>query len=318
MTLSLYQLPVIVFISLPFVGAAALGLVGYLIGGYVIPKLDRSRTARLDMFADGNTNHPASTRTPVGSFNHRVRIAFAKVGIDASGKEEYYLMVARIAVGIAVTIFLMIVGLPFLTSLVGFLAGYVFINGWITRAWNKTRTEMEAEIPSLLMRLNATIQTDQNVPAALETVAKTLKTNGPLQVWVMEVVSRMLSEGYGAIQAIRDDAATISTSLAITAELLGRTWTTGGEGYAKAFGSAADNLESVLDARVLARAKGAGAQNTVNILMGATIGVIAFMTRSGSIGEIVRTPLVQALYAVITVLIVFGHSRISNMIDEAV
>lgn len=317
MTLSMYQIPILVFNLLPFAGAIALAVIGYLLGERILPKLDRSRTARLEIFA-GKGEGTTSTRAPIGSFNHRVRIAFNKIGIDATGKEEYFLMLARITAGIGITVILVVVGLPVLTSFVGFLAGYVFVNGWITRAWNKTRTEIESEIPSLLMRLNATIQTAQNVPAALETVAKTLKADGPLKAWVLEAVGRMHSEGYGAIEIIRQDAASISTSLAITAELLGRTWTTGGEGYAKAFGAAADNLESVLDARVLARAKGASAQGTINILMGATIGVIAFMTRSNSVGEIVRTPLVQALYAGITVLIVYGHAQISNMIDESI
>ena len=149
------------------------------------------------------------------------------------------------------------------------------------RAWNKTRTEMEAELPSLLLRLSATIQAAPNVPSALETVAKTLRSDGPLRVWTQETAARMHNEGHIAVESIRESAAAISTSLSIAADLIGRMWTTGGEGYAKAFGTAADNLESVLDARVLARAKGGSAQGTVNILTVMTFVMIAFMSRSG-------------------------------------
>ncbi len=95
-------------------------------------------------------------------------------------------------------------------------------------------------------------------------------------------------------------------------------WTTGGEGYAKAFGTAADNLESVLDARVLARAKGGSAQGTVNILTVMTFVMIAFMSRSGAMSDIVKSPLVQVLYALICLVIVYGHSQVSSIIDNAV
>ena len=166
---------------------------------------------------------------------------------------------------------------------IGLVAGRVFVNGWITRSWNKTRTEMEAELPSLLLRLNATLQTAQNVPSALEIVAKTLRADGPLRVWTLETANRMHAEGHGVIEVIRQSATGISMSLSIVAELIGRVWTTGGEGYGKAFGTAADNLESVLDARVLARSKGGSAQGTVNILTVMTFGMIAFMTRSPAI-----------------------------------
>ena len=254
----------------------------------------------------------------VGSFDHRVRIAFAKFNIDVAGSESYYLMLGRIVAGAALTMALLIAGLPLLTSLVGIVAGYIFVNGWVTRAWSKARTDIEAELPSLLLRLNATIQAAPNVPAALETVAKTLRSDGPLRVWTLETAARMHSEGYGAMEAIRESAAGISTSLSIAADLIGRMWTTGGEGYAKAFGAAADNLESVLDARVLARAKGGSAQGTVNILTGMTFVMIAFMSRSDALADIVKSPLVQALYAGIALVIVYGHSQVSNIIDNAV
>ena len=110
----------------------------------------------------------------------------------------------------------------------------------------------------------------------------------------------------------------IAVTLSIAADLIGRMWTTGGEGYAKAFGTAADNLESVLDARVLARAKGGSAQGTVNILTVMTFVMIAFMSRSGAMSDIVKSPLVQVLYAVICLVIVYGHSQVSSIIDNAV
>ena len=287
------------------------------VGGMLKLRIGRPQVTRLENFATGQHVEKASA-VQVGSFDHRVRIAFAKINIDAAGSESYYLMIGRIVAGAALTLALLIAGLPLLTSLVGIVAGYIFVNGWVTRAWSKARTDIEAELPSLLLRLNATIQAAPNVPAALETVAKTLRSDGPLRVWTLETAARMHSEGYGAMEAIRESAAGISTSLSIAADLIGRMWTTGGEGYAKAFGAAADNLESVLDARVLARAKGGSAQGTVNILTGMTFVMIAFMSRSDALADIVKSPLVQALYAGIALVIVYGHSQVSNIIDNSV
>ena len=68
----------------------------------------------------------------------------------------------------------------------------------------------------------------------------------------------------------------------------------------------------------LARAKGGSAQGTVNILTVMTFVMIAFMSRSGAMSDIVKSPLVQVLYALICLVIVYGHSQVSNIIDNAV
>ncbi|MBI1793391.1 MAG: hypothetical protein HYR70_04280 [Chloroflexi bacterium] len=318
-TTSLFDIPASLSALLPFVGAGALAWIAWRIGGRFTPRIGKPRNiARIEMFAASKGGAGKVSAAPVGSFEHRVRIAFTKLGINAAGSEEYYLMVSRIVAGAGLSLILMLVGLPFFTSLIGLVAGYVFVNGWIKRSWNKVRTEIEAELPSLLMRLSATIQASPNVPAALETVAKTLRSNGPLRAWTLETAGRMHSEGHGAMESIRESAAGMSTSLSIAADLIGRMWTTGGEGYTKAFGAAADNLESVLDARVLARAKGGSAQGTVNILTVMTFAMIAFMSRSNALADIVKLPLVQILYALISLVIVYGHSQVSDIIDNAV
>jgi Flp pilus assembly protein TadB len=316
---TLFDLPPLLTVLLPFIAAGMLAWIAWRLGGkFTLPQIGKPQVTRIENFAGGVRAAGKTSSAAVGSFEHRVHIAFSRIGIDAVDNEEYYMTLARIVAGVALTLILMIVGLPFFTSLTGLLAGYIFVNGWVTRAWNKTRTDIEAELPSLLLRLNATIQAAPNVPAALETVAKTLRSDGPLRAWTLETAARMHSEGHGAVEGIRESAAGISTSLSIAADLIGRMWTTGGEGYAKAFSTAADNLESVLDARVLARAKGGSAQGTVNILTVMTFVMIAFMSRSGAMSDVVQSPLVQFLYALICLVIVYGHSQVSSIIDNAV
>lgn len=315
----IFDLSFAVTLIVPILGALALAWGGYMLGKQFTPEFKFGSRNRLDYFLDDRaTKGTTRSSVPVGSKEHRIRIAFASLKIDAAGSEEYYVTLATLVIGVGFVIVLMLIGLPFITSLAGLIAGRVFLDGWITRAWNKVRADMESELPSLLLRLSSTLQTTPNVPAAIETVSTTLKSKGPLRLWAMETAARMHSEGYGVMDTIRESAAGISTSLAIATELIGRVWTTGGEGYAKAFGAAADNLESVLDARVEARSKGSGAQGTVNILTVMTFFMIAFMMKSDAMADAVNLFIVQILYAGITLLIVYGHKQVSELIDSVV
>jgi hypothetical protein len=320
-SLTIFDIPFSLTIIVPILGALALAWAGYLLGRQYLPefKFKLGSKSRLDNFLDDRAaKGTARSSVQIGSWEHKVRIAFTSLKIDAAGSEEYYMTLATVVVGAGFMIMLMLIGLPFITSLAGLLAGRVFLDGWVTRSWNKVRADMESELPSLLLRLSSILQTTPNVPSALETVSTTLKRNGPLRTWAMETAARMHSEGYGVMDDVREHAAGISTSLAIAAELIGRVWTTGGEGYAKAFGAAADNLESVLDARVEARSKGTGAQGTVNILTVMTFGMIAFMMKSDAMADAVSLLIVQVLYAGISLLIVYGHRQVSELIDSVV
>ncbi len=318
MTLSLYDLPPVIFTLLPLIGAAALAFLAFAAGRWLLKRLERSRMSRVEAFAPGEEGDPRRQTVPIGSPAHRLRLAFARYHIDARGKEQFYLWLAHLFTGGAMFLALLILGLPVVTSLVGFLGGYVIVNGLIGQVWNRTRTEIEAEIPTLLSSMQSALEVAANVPAALETASQTLRAGGPLRGWTLETAARMHAQGHPAMPGIAQDAAGISTSLAIVAELIGRMWTTGGEGYAQAFETAADNLGSVLDARVMARSKGDGARGTVKVLVLMTLVMIAFLTRSPAMAAVVRQPIVQVAYAAIALLIVYGYSMTNDMIDNAI
>lgn len=322
MNLSYYNLPSEIYALMPFVAAGAVAVVAYFIFLALTQQLSRkSDVGRLDAFSAaraGGIANASLEEISIGSFEHRVRLAFASIKIDATGNETFYLMVARIGAGIVAVLILLLIGLPVLTALSGFLAGYVFVNGWVTHSWNLLRTDMEAEIPSLLTRLGSALQIAPNVPGALEIVGETLRANAPLHAWTLDLAAQMHAEGQPAMDTARKKAAAISPSLSIVTELIARMWQTGGTGYHAAFASAAENLESVLDARVMARAKGGAAQRTANTLVALIVFMIAFMTKGDALSEIAKLPVVQIAYAVIVLVVVFGHSQISKIIDEAV
>ena len=320
--LNYFNIPSLAYTALPILAALALAAIAYLLfgvlGGYLSRKSD---VGRLDQFSANRAAGIAAAslqEISIGSADHRVRLAFKSVGFDANGNETFYLMVGRAAAGAIFFVVLLIVGLPVVTSLSGFLAGIVFVNGWVTRSWNKMRTEMEAEIPSLLTRLSSALQIAPNVPGALEIVGDTLRRDGPLHTWTVELAGRMHAEGHGAMDEVRKDAASVSPSLSIVTELIGRMWQTGGSGYHAAFSAASENLESILDARVMARAKGGSAQKTANTLVVLIVVMIAFLTRGDAMREVTQQPFVQAAYAVIVLVVVYGHSVISDIIDNSV
>ncbi len=318
MTLTLLHIPPVLYNFLPALAAVALAMIGYLISRRLLAGLGgKSSVNRLEAFA-GTAANPKAAAVPVGSTAHRLRLAFARVGIDASGREGFYLWSARIVAGTALILLLLIAGLPLLTSLIGLVAGYVLVDGLVKRTWNKMRTDVEAEIPTLLSGLKSAISTAPNVPQALADTAKTLKAGGPLRSWAEKAASRMHAEGQPCLEGLRKEAAAISSSLAVCVELIGRMWTTGGAGYAQAFESAADNLRDVLGARVLARARGSGAQSTTNLLMGLAFITIVFLNRNPAMAASVRTPLVQGAYAAIFLMIVYGYTMINSMIENAV
>lgn len=317
--MSLYNLPPWLFYVLPYLAAAIISAAVYFASGGIRINVGRTGVkSRLENLAANAVDKRQTTSVAFGSPAHRLRMAFATYRIDVAGNEEFYLYAARIVLGIVLALVMFVVGFPPLSALAGLVGGWIFVDGAITRAWSKAKTDIEAEIPSFLTRMSAVVQTSSNVPGAVEVVSKTLREGGPLRDWLTSLVAKMLQKGQAAMPEAIEEASTLSPSLAICAELLSRMWSTGGEGYSKAFGAAADNLESVLDARVLARAKGDSVRGTVNILTVLTFGMIAFLRQSPSMADLVMQPLVQVAYAIIALMIVYGYNTINQLIDEAI
>jgi hypothetical protein len=304
---------------LPLAAAAALAVAGYYLLAPVVEIFSRRGAAsRLDSFATLRSEKRAAEKVAFGGEAHRLRVAFARYRIDITGKEQFALWAARIAAGASLFVVLKIIGLPFMTALVGFPAGYILLNGLVQQAWNKVRSEVESEIPTLLNSLSSTFQTSPNVIAAVESVAETLRQDGPMRLWLASLLETMHAEGIGGLEAVSREAADYSPSLSIVVELIQRMWQTGGSGYAQAFIAAAENLEVVLDARVDARAVGDASRGVINILMGATVAMMAIFTRNEGLSEMVSNPLVQIAYTVILLAVVYGQTQINKIIDEAV
>ena len=125
---------------IPILGAAAVALADYFALALVAEALSRRGSSnRLDAFAQRRSDQRAAEKVAFGGEEHRLRVAFSMVCIDVAGREVFYLWIARAALGGALFVGLQIVGLPLLTALVGFPAGYILLNGFVQQAWNKVR-----------------------------------------------------------------------------------------------------------------------------------------------------------------------------------
>jgi len=299
---------------LPWVGAGALACMAYVLGNQLVNRAGRASLRVEEMAVLGRK----VSEVPFGSDVHRLRLAFQRYGLNVEGKERMALQTARLLAGVLVFIGMyLFLGFPLVTSLVGILGGVLAVNGLVSAAWSRTRQEIEKDVPQFISGLSSTIQVTQAVLPAVEEEARTLAPNSPLRAWLM---TRFLpagqSLGQTALPELTREAFALSSALGISVFLIGRMWQTGGQEWEKAFEMAIQNLEGVLDARVLGQASGASAKGSVQLIAAITVFIIILMVRNPTLSQTVALPLVQVAYAAIVLLMIFGWGMINRMIDE--
>lgn len=299
----------------PLLGAGAVAFIAYRVGTGMTRMRGRAggRVAELVGLND------EVEKVAFGSEEHRLRLAFQKYGIDVAGNEKTALTVARIAAGFIVFLLIRILfGLPPVTSMVGFLGGWLIVNGMVNAAWAEVRQQIEAEIPQFLTGLSSTVQVTPNVLQAVEDELRTLKPGGALQTWLKEeFLPRCQREGFEAVDGLTREAFGLSSSLGVIVFLIGRLWRTGGKEWERAFEMASHNLEGVLDARVLGQATGKSAKNSVKLIAGITGVVMVMILRNPALSDAVQMPLVQIAYVLIVLMMLFGWNFMNKLIDEA-
>ena len=228
------------------------------------------------------------------------------------------LWLARILFAVVLTLLICWAGFPPLTLIAGPAIAWFVVGSLVEGAWTKMRREIEDEVPVFLSRMSGTVQAEPNVLRALEEVAETLNPEGPLRAWLRRLLARLSAEGRPAFRPMLEEAESISPSLGLAIFEVLRLWETGGEGYARAFARAAENLMGILDGRVQAYAKAAGAKSAIRVVLGALVLVSVFMLRNPEMGSSMRHPLIQIAYLVIAVWVAIGWHQINSMIEEAV
>jgi hypothetical protein len=299
----------------PAVGAGAISYIAFLLYNRFLSF--RTTTANQIMDMTGNKEGGPQRIVSFGSQEYKLRLAFSKFKINVAGFEKTAMYSSYFVAGAVIFVILIILGFSPTTSIIGFVGGYILINGLVAGTWSEVRTEVEKEIPSFLVGFTSTVQVTQDVLLAIEEETRTLRDNGPLQVWLKKTfLARCQAQGHLALEEVILDAFKISSPLGITMTMVGRMWTTGGREWDNAFLMASGNLEGVLEARSIGIAAGNSAKDSVKLIAAITGGIIVMMVRNSAMASAMSTPLVQISYGLIILLMLFGWTFMNDMIDS--
>ncbi|HNB54554.1 MAG TPA: hypothetical protein PK530_21585, partial [Anaerolineales bacterium] len=211
---------------LPLVAAGALAYLAYFLLSGLTEFLIRQRQVNaLENFATPATPHDPSQARP-GTEAYKIRLAFAALQVDASGRETLVMYIAYGLVAVLGFFVLSLVGLPVLLALptAGGLS-YFVVQGWLAGHWQKARLEVEKEIPTLMRNLSGVLQTQPNVPLALQTVLDTLDPQRPLAPWIRYLLTEVQTYGVAVLeQRLLAEAHAISSALALVVFELHRLW----------------------------------------------------------------------------------------------
>jgi len=285
---------------------------------YAIEAVSRNRGRAAKTLADYYQPLTPQEEKPIrtGSFEHKVRLAAMRYRLNVVGRERLYYYGAMVVIALVALAGLMFLGVPLPLYLLAPVLGWVVVSGQVNGAWQKMRMALEKELPTLLLRMSATIQATPNVPEAVADVTASLDPAGPLQAWMKRLLSAMQTGGRKGLEEMREEAAAISPSLMLAVMELERLWETGGSGYVEAFRLASDNLASILEGRAMAAAKADGAWGTVRVILLALGGSLVVAMSSSAGGGLFNTPGVQIGLLVALAWAALGWNVIGDMIRE--
>jgi Flp pilus assembly protein TadB len=244
---------------------------------------DPSRVLRAYSSSDDDNekgNHPLV----VGSWEHKARLAFGRLGIDVAGMEAFavagfYLVLATlIAAGLG-----LVMMLPTLVTILGALIGAGFgLAVALNKAWDRMQRELEKELPTLMIRLSGMIQAAPNVLESLDQVTQSLDPDKPLRTWMARLVHSAQAEGTSAFDAMEKEATVISPALVLAVVQIRRLWQSGGSGYVDAFRMVAEHLSELMNTRAMAYAKAGRGSNLALLIVGAASLSLTVILRGGT------------------------------------
>ena len=311
-------MPEILQRALPVIGATLGGYIAYVIGEQLSFRWLQPPASKRVKEMTGLVQRKKVSPTAIGSAEYKVRLAFSAYHLDVSGWETLALNLARLGLGTLLSLTLNIVfGLPPTASLAGLIGGLLIANSIAGAAWIRMQNEINREIPLFLSGFTSTIQVSPNVLQAVDEETNVLQKDSPLQRWLVQrFVKQGQERGAEAIQELVEEAFRISTSLGVMVFLIGRLWRTGGIEWKRSFAMAASNLEGVLEARILGLSAGQSAKNAVKVIIAVTLLIVLVLARNPVFQGAINNPLVQAVYAMTVIMMIFGYGFMGDMIDN--
>ena len=220
------------------------------------------------------------------------------------------------AAGIPALIILL-AGWPLIIALGAAGLGWVLVSAWLEGRWNNFRVKLEEELPTFVAQLAGVLQLTDSASVALSEVVQSMPQKSPLRLWMERFTTGLQLHGPVFTERVRENAADISPSLALTVFFIGRMSETGGGQFAEAFTTVADELSAILEARAVAASKAASAKQNVHMMIVILAFISVMLFRSPEIREGFQIPTVQIIGAVAMLAMVGGYVYMNGLINEA-
>ena len=215
------------------------------------------------------------------------------------------------------TIFILIAGWPLLMAAGAGGLAYMLVSAWLEGRWRDFQVRVEEDLPTFVAQLAGVLQLTDSASVALTEVVQSMPQKSPLRLWMERFTTGVQLHGPVYAERVREKAAEISPSLALTVFFIGRLSETGGGQFADAFTTVANELSAILEARAVASSKAASAKQNVHMMIAILAFISALLFRSPEIRQGFEIPQVKIITAVALLAMVFGYAYMNKLIDEA-
>ena len=301
--------------------ASALGFLVFNFAHVLIHKVSRRSQADAlkEYYAQQSASAELISENTETNLN-KVRLAFLRMGMDVSGKEELAMYAAFALVGMPTFLALYWLHLGWIISLAsGAVLGVILPRALVEGQWGKIRLEIEKEIPTMLRNLSGILKAEPNILEALNSVRQALDPEKPLAAWMGTFLNHLQRQGAGAFPALISEADEISSALSLAVFEIYRMGETGGSGYTAAFYETAENLAEILSVKAQADAKASGSNNMALAIILAAVACLGYIL-SAPVGKTVylASPLFKIALVAAIAWGTYGWRYIQQMVQEAV
>jgi hypothetical protein len=219
--------------------------------------------------------------------------------------------------GLGVFTALMLLGMPLVPAIGGAALAYILADEFLRSKARKARLAIERELPTFVSRLGGMLLVTSAPRVAVEEVTATLLPGRPLRIWMERLLAGWSSQGEPFLANAHLEANRISPLLGLTVYQIRRLAETGGAGFVKAFGTTAEELSAILEARAVAGSKAEAARQAVLTMLAIMAIILGIMLSSPVIRQGYADPTAQLIAAGALAVMAFGYTQLNGMIADA-
>lgn len=247
----------------------------------------------------------------------------AQAGIKAANPP---VALAMIQYGPALAAFIVGMGLalPIVMTIAIALIAFIAPAQWLSNKAKDRSKELEADLPQVYIELMATLQANPDVPNALLEIAAGIeraKGRRPINEELRQTAREALSAQVGRIQAYRNlQGRSASISLANLALLIERYEQTGagaGGSFFAAFRDGAENVQTILEARMRSKAKAQENMMAAWMIPAIMAFALLFFMQDPTFGMSFTYPMVQLGLGAAVIIMYVGFMVMSDIVREA-